>query len=138
MNRNALALATAIDAGSNGQPVCRHVGDDAQGGTFFTFYEGRWFATDLEDMVYLGSFERLAVVRLGEEANPSHGLGGALGYDFAGDAEWVVDAEKLPELRNLYRQQLVIVWEQEVATVRILIDRERRAKLRRPHQAKHR
>jgi hypothetical protein len=116
LDNNAFHLATAIDMDGHCEPASRVVRDGHHKGTMFSWFENKWTALDLENREYLGQCEKLAVVTLCDCDcdDADRGLNqAAWGIDFEVEGgEWVIDAEELDDLREIYGEQLVLIWEQ--------------------------
>lgn len=123
LDNNAFSLATAVDADGHCEPASRVVCDGHHKGTIFSWFDGEWIVTDIENREYRGHFDRLAVVSLDYDSDDlpevddadaaDYGLNQAmLGCDLD-CGEWVVDAEDLDDLRETYGESLIVLWEQQ-------------------------
>ena len=117
LDNNALGLARAMDDEGHCRPGSVIVRDGSHSGTLFTWIEGRWIVYDLENGQPRGERDRIAVVSIepdGDQDQAERGLNQlCLACDLETPrGEWVVDAEDLPELREQYGANLVVLWEQ--------------------------
>ena len=117
LDNNALGLARAMDDEGHCRPGSVIVRDGSHSGTLFTWAEGRWIVYDLENGQPRGERDRIAVVSIepdGDQDQAERGLNQlCLACDLETPrGEWVVDAEDLPELREQYGANLVVLWEQ--------------------------
>lgn len=116
---NARALVEAIVAPDDGTIPCRLITDGHHRGTLFAWLGDEWAVTDLENRQCLGTFGRLAVVSVDMDDAEAAETGlnqTAIGFDFDGAGEWIVDADDLDGLRDTYGAALVVLWEQDETT----------------------
>lgn len=116
LTNNAAELASAIEDCRRCEPASRIVGDGWHAGTLFTYVDDRhWIVCDLQQLTS-EKIDRLAVATVkqqqrGEDA-AEWGLNQCcLACDLE-TGEWVVDADDLPELRQIYGDVLEVLWEQ--------------------------
>ena len=114
----AFHLATAIGAEGHGEPAARLVRDGHHSGTLFCWDGDEWVVTDIENRRYVGTYKKLAVVELipvegGDGNDADNGLNQTqLGCDLD-CGEYVVDADDMDHLRDIYGENLVVLWEQD-------------------------
>lgn len=118
LDNNAFALDRATRDFGHCAPASMICRDGHHKGTLFTWLPDlkRWSVVDLENRDFLGFHDSLAVVTLlGDEADADCGLNqAALGFDFeVQGGEWVIDAEDLEDLREVYGDSLNVIWEQD-------------------------
>lgn len=112
LNNNAFVLAKLIGQDRHCEPASMVCRDGHHKGTMFSWFEGEWIVTDLENREFRGVVDRLAVVTL-DNADPDYGLNqAALGIDLE-CGEWVIDAEDLIGLQCTYGDSLVVKWVQD-------------------------
>ena len=117
LDNNSLALARAMDAEEHCRPGSVIVRDGSHAGTLFTWIEDRWIVYDLENRQPRGERDRIAVLTVEPDGDPDQADRGLNQLCLACDletprGEWIVDAEDLPELREQYGANLVVLWEQ--------------------------
>jgi len=117
LENNAFSLATAIGSEGHCEPASRICRDGHHLGTMFSWDGREWIVVDLENKKFLGTYDRLAVVTLNpddDESQADRGLNqSSLGCDLeCPSGEWVIDADEIEQLQEIYGDNLIVLWEQ--------------------------